>query len=191
MLIQLSLKIPHQDVPVETTAFEGMQIFNAAFLQHIFVDNDWERLRWRANARGYWRTDDLLDALPGRVVRGAYAGTVDKNVQHLFLPLRETLRKFNGYSGAWVNGSAALHPPLRLPPSRNTYVESPEALRRSLDALAGGSNRQLTLPDGKAAVLPREWKEASVRMHRAWPYPFGERVTEVRDDCCALGAGGG
>eukprot|EP00966_Prymnesium_polylepis_P069915 1625454-Prymnesium_polylepis.1 len=162
----------------EVTAPESFQIWNAAYMNYVFIDLSWDDMGFRANPRGYWRTDDAFTALG--LSLGPFSGTANKALQTVFIPLREQFRKFDGYSARWVEGWQELQPPLELPPSRNRYYASHAALSHALDGTKRAKVSPLNLrPEDGGGQLSLEWRNAIVLAHREYAYPFGRNMSDA------------
>ena len=177
-------------IRVETSHPESFQVVNAAYLNYLFVDLDWVAMKWAPGLKGFWRTDDVFVDMKGDdgkhldLSQGAFTGTRNKQIQTTFIPLREVVRKFNGYSDRWVSEISRLLPPLVLPPSQNRYHAGLEVLRHRLSNIRSSPGSPLNLHHDETLRLPEEWVNASLALHERHPYPFGQRMLTVPDRCC-------
>jgi hypothetical protein len=141
-------------VKTRTTILDSIQIFNAAYLNYLFVDFNWNESGWHP---GMPRIDGLIYDTQGGSTTWTNPGVKDKHLQTMWVPLREFCRKFDGYSRMQIS-NIELFPKLELPASRN----APNS-RGTLEAL-----RHIYLPGvwGSAFRIPNVWVDVSLALYQ-------------------------
>ena len=175
-LLRVCTKLPHNDgqlhgdfIRVRTTVIDSIQIFNAAYLNYLFVDFNWHALKWQP---GRPRLDGLIYDTLGHFDIWTNPGVKDKHIQTMWVPLREQCRKFNGYSRSQIL-HPELFPPLMLPPETNLYRKNSNEVRDAVTLSSISPHSAWYNPNG--LNLNATWIEKTVNLYKncPWSKPIG------------------
>ena len=149
----------------ELTQLDAFQVVSLPLLRHLLLELDWRGRPFRV-------VDHLVrqTQVAGKP-RGEYVTWRSTPLQAIYVPLRELLRKFDGYGGKLRAG-----PALALPPQANQLPRDKLTLCTAMQC------RNDACVDKKAAAvvgdecawrLPGDWTREMLRLYATPPPPEG------------------
>ena len=165
-ILRLSGKLGNQQrvgnyIKFNATLLDAIQIFNLNYLKYLFTVRDWQ-------GREYKKIDSLIlqpniwsNPLSPYNYGGHLIGSFEGNLQTIYVPMRELVRHFDGYSHVFMRTDEnAEFPALKLPIESNIIKYSPTSLIRKLHV-----PHVSPWTDGNTFQIPDEWIDTVIHLY--------------------------
>jgi hypothetical protein len=175
-ILRLSGKLGNQVkignyIKFNATLLDTIQIFNLRYLKYLFLEREWK-------GKEYKKIDSLIlqpniwsDPMNPYPYGGSLIGDFISDLQTIYVPLRELVRHFDGYSHVGMRtDDGAEFPYLKLPQEDNIFLHSPAEIVRKV-------NVAHTSPwtDGNKFKIPDEWINHIVYLYSTSPNFHNDR----------------
>jgi hypothetical protein len=166
-ILRLSGKLGNQQrvgnyIKFNATLLDAIQIFNLRYLRYLLTIQDWR-------GREYIKIDNLIiqqtiwsnPQSPQNYGRDSI-GSFESNLQTIYVPMRELVRHFDGYSHVFMRtDEGAEFPALKLPLESNVIKYSPTSLMRKVRV-----HHVSPWTEGNTFQIPDEWVDTVIHLYR-------------------------